>query len=101
MDGCWWRIDFHACIVVVRMGEDLGEGKDCWEVEEDGDEEAEEHHFDRGNGSIGEDGWYGSVHYWYEDFERRREREREDDDIKGIVRLLYLLRHYGDLNSGI
>lgn len=66
------------------MSEDLGKGKDRGEVEEDGDEEAEEHHFDGVDGSIGEDRWYWSVHYRCKDFEREGE---DDDDKEGMVRL--------------
>lgn len=82
--------------MMVRMSEDLGEGKDCGEVEEDSDEEAEEHHFDGVDGSIGEDGWYWSVHYQYRDFKRRG--EGDDDDRGGMVRLyIVIVRHYSDL----
>lgn len=69
----------------MSVSADLGKGKDCGEVEEDCDEEAEEHHFDGVDGSIGEDCWHWSVHYRCKDFKRRR--EGEDDNQEGMVGL--------------
>lgn len=78
------------------MSEDLGKGKDRGEVEEDGYEEAEEHHFGGVDGSIGEDGWYWGVHYRDRDFERRREGEGDNQEESGRLYILRV-RHYGDL----